>query len=78
MHLDHEFLVSNILSTRNLEQTLPSALHHIPSFSLVQEKVTSYHIPSFSLVQEKVTSCCDNLVLTYRITRHFPSAVCMA
>jgi len=40
----------------NLEQTLPSAAHHIPSISVLQEKVTP---------------CCDHLVLTYRIRAHF-------
>jgi hypothetical protein len=54
MHLDG---VENALTAYvNLEETLPSAV---------------YHIPSVSVLQERVTPCCDNLVLTHRKRGHF-------
>ena len=46
----------------NLEQTLPSAVHHIPSVGVLQNKVTS---------------CNGNVVLTYRNRAHFLCPYCV-
>jgi hypothetical protein len=54
---DETFAVENACNALSQnEQTLPSVVHHIPSGSELQDKVTPY---------------CDNFVLTYRERAHF-------